>query len=220
MYFCKHTIEKKMECLHGVPASSSKTTNGVFFYCGQKPSCNFFCPQNDCSYFHNAITMWRNSNTPQPKCHEHKELTKMLVVKDIFKPSFGGPFFVCSDKEKPCSFWKWGDVIRPQCYMACNVQRERSRKRALIMVVYFIPVRKVKTIRAAILSGEIKKKTKTRSSHFSLCILATLLCTGIRLRRLAKISQVVMRIASKLTKKTCPLKQRKRTCKTGYANYV
>ena len=44
-----------MECLRGEPASSSKTTNGVFFYCGQKPSCNFFCPQNDCSYFHNAI---------------------------------------------------------------------------------------------------------------------------------------------------------------------
>ena len=86
------------------------------------------------------------------------------------------------------------------------------------MVVYFIPVRKVKTIRAAILSGEIKKKTKTRSSHFPLCISATLLRTGIRLRRLAKISQAVMRIASRLTKNTCPLKQRKG--KTGYANYV
>ena len=24
-----------MECFHGEPASSSKTTNGVFFYCGQ-----------------------------------------------------------------------------------------------------------------------------------------------------------------------------------------
>ena len=45
------------------------------FYCGQKPSCNFFCPQNDCSYFHNAIAMWRNSGTPQPKCREHKKLT-------------------------------------------------------------------------------------------------------------------------------------------------
>ena len=108
-----------MECLHGEPAAS-KTTNGVFFYCGQKP-CNFFCPQNDCSYFHNAIAMWRDSNTTQPKCHEHKKLTKMLVVKDIFKPSFGRPFFVCPDKEKPCSFWQWRDVIRPQCCHAVHL---------------------------------------------------------------------------------------------------
>ena len=128
MYFCNHTIEKKMECLHGEPASSSKTTNGVFFYCGQKPSCNFFCPQNDCSYFHNAIAMWRNSNTPQPKCHEHKKLAKMLVVKDIFKPSFGRPFFVCSDKEKPCSFWQWGDVIRPQCYHGVQCSTRKVKK--------------------------------------------------------------------------------------------
>ena len=35
MYFCKHTIEKKMECLHGEPASSSKTKNGVFFTVGK-----------------------------------------------------------------------------------------------------------------------------------------------------------------------------------------
>ena len=88
------------------------------------------------------------------------------------------------------------------------------------MVVYFIPVRKVKTNRAAILSGEIKKKRRPIRAHFPLGILATLLRTGIRLRRLAKISQAVMRTASKLARSTCPLKQRKRTCKTGYANYV
>ena len=193
-----------MECLHGEPASSSKTTNGVFFYCGQKPSCNFFCPQNDCSYFHNAIAMWRNSNTPQPKCHEHKKLTKMLVVKDIFKTSFGRPSFVCSDKENPARFGNGVMLLDHSATMVCNVQRERSRKMALTMVVYFIPVRKVKTTRAAILSGEIKKKTKTRSNHFPLCILATLHRMGIRLRRLAKSSQAVMRIAAKPTKNTCP----------------
>ena len=46
--------------------------------------------------------MRRNSGTPQPKCHERKKLAKMRVVKDIFKPSFGRPFFVCSEKENPC----------------------------------------------------------------------------------------------------------------------
>ena len=140
----------------------------------------------------------------------------MLIVKDIFKPSFGRPFFVCSDKEKPCSFWQWGDVVRPQCYHGVQCSTRKVKKEG----ANFIPVRKVKTIRAAILSGEIKKQTKIRSSHFPLCILATLLRTSIRLRRLAKISQAVMRIASKLARSTCPLKQRKRTCKTGYANYV
>ena len=117
-----------MECLHGEPAASSKTTNGVFFNSGQKPSCNFFCPQNDCSYFHYAIALWRNSSIPQRKCHEHKKLTKMLVVKDIFKPSFGRPFFVCSDKENPCSFWQWGDVIRTLCYHGVQCSTRKVNK--------------------------------------------------------------------------------------------
>ncbi len=117
-----------MECLHGEPASSSRTTNGLFFYCGQKPSCNFFCPQNDCSFFQNAIVMWRNSNSPQPRCHKHKKLAKMRVVKDIFKLSFGRPFFVCSDKEKSCSFWQWGDEIRPQCYHDVQCSTRKVKK--------------------------------------------------------------------------------------------
>ena len=49
---------RKMECLHGEPASSSETTNGIFFYRGQWPSCNFFCPQNDYSYFVTSTTSW------------------------------------------------------------------------------------------------------------------------------------------------------------------
>ena len=209
-----------MECLHGKPASSSKTENGLFFYCGQKPSCNFFCPQNDCSYFENAIAMWRNSDSLQPRCHGHKKLTKMLVVKDIFKPSFGRPFFVCSDKEKPCSFWQWGDVIRPLCYHGEQCSTRKVKKEGANYGRLFYTCSKGKDDSCGYFEWRDKKKTKTRSSHFPLCILATLLRTGIRLRRLAKISQAVMRIASKLARSTCPLKQRKRTCKTGYANYV
>ena len=117
-----------MGCLHGKPASSSKTANGVFFYCGQKPSCNFFCPQNDCSYFESAISMWRNSNTRQPRCHEHKKLAKMQVVKDISKPSFGRPFFVCPNKENPCSFWQWDDKERPNCFhdLLCYTRKVKT----------------------------------------------------------------------------------------------
>ena len=96
-----------MECLHGEPASSSKTTNGIFFYCGQQPSCNFFCPQVDCSYFHNAIALWRNSNNPQPKCHG-RGVNPGGMGGDTSPPDFliGGDeylivppiFFICSMK--------------------------------------------------------------------------------------------------------------------------
>ena len=41
----------------------------------------------------------------------------MRVVKDLMKPSYGRPFFVCSDQSNP-SFWAWGDVrpiTKPEC---------------------------------------------------------------------------------------------------------
>ena len=88
----------------------------------------FTVGRNDCSYFETAIAMWRNSGTPQPNCHEHKKLAKMRVVKDIFKPSFGRPFFVCSEKENPCLFWQWGDVIRPQCYHGVQCSTRKVKK--------------------------------------------------------------------------------------------
>jgi hypothetical protein len=149
-----------MECLHGKPASSSKTTNGLFFYCGQKPSCNFFCSQNDCGYFENAIAMWRNSNSPQPRCHEHKKLAKMRVVKDIFKPSFGRPFFVCPDKEKPCSFWQWGDEIRPQCYHGVQCSSRKVKKEGSNKGLCFMLVRWGRMNHVGILNGEIQKEEK------------------------------------------------------------
>ena len=121
-----------MECLHGKPAFSSKTEDGLFFFTvGKSLAAIFFCPQNDCSYFENAIAMWRNSNSLQPRCHDHKKLAKMRVVKDISKPSFGRPFFVCSDKEKPCSFWQWGDVIRPLCYHGEHCSTRKVKKEGI-----------------------------------------------------------------------------------------
>ena len=127
----------------------------VYFYCGQKPSCNFFCPQNDCGYFETAIAMGRNSGTPQPKCHEHKKLAKIRVVKDILKPSFGRPFFVCSEKENPCSFWQWGDVSDRNATMVYNVRRVKLKKKVSTTAVCFMLVRREKIMRVAILSGEI-----------------------------------------------------------------
>ena len=42
----------------------------------------------------------------------------MRVVKNLLKPTYGRPFFVCSDKTNPCSYWVWGDVrpiTKPEC---------------------------------------------------------------------------------------------------------
>ena len=157
-----------MECLHGKPASSSKTENGLFFYCGQKPSCNFFCPQNDCSYFENAIAMWRNSNSSQPRCHDHKKLAKMRVVKDISKPSFGRPFFICSDKEKTMFILAMGRRDQtPMLIMVSNARREKLKKRESIMAGCSTFVRKVKRSRVVTSNGEIRREMKILLIQFA-----------------------------------------------------
>ena len=45
----------RMECLHGKPALATTTKNGLFWYCGNKPSCQFFCPQKDLNIFARAV---------------------------------------------------------------------------------------------------------------------------------------------------------------------
>ena len=105
-----------MKCLHGEPAASSTTENGSFWFCGQNPSCNFFCPEDAGYLFEIAIHAWRATKQPHPICNGHHELATMRVVKDVMKESYGRPYFVCSDKKNPCSLW--GDVqppILPMC---------------------------------------------------------------------------------------------------------
>lgn len=107
-----------MKCLHGKPASCSTTQNGSFWFCGQKPSCNFFCPEDQGYLFEKAIDSWRSLGTQQPRCDGHHKLAKMRVVKDVMKASYGRPFFVCSERINPCKFWMWGDtntVKKPNC---------------------------------------------------------------------------------------------------------
>ena len=99
-----------MKCLHGEPAATSTMENGTFWFCGQNPSCNFFCPKDVGHLFEKASDAWRATNQPHPECKEHCQLATMCVVKDIMKESYGRPYFVCSDKKNPCSFWVWGDV--------------------------------------------------------------------------------------------------------------
>ena len=215
-----------MECLHGEPASSSRTTNGIFFYCGQKPSCNFFCPQNDCSFFQNPIAMWRNSNSPQPRCHEHKKLAKMRVVKDIFKLSFGRPCFVCSDKEKPCSFWQWGDVIRPQCYHGMQCSTRKVKKEGANKGRLFYACSKGKDQSCGYFEWrdtERKEEDDDLLNRFTQCILVCHHRLGIRSRKPVKRLEVITKITNKFTQNICRLKIKRnvthlKTSKTSYAN--
>ena len=112
------TVLTMMECLHGKLASTSTTSNGSFWFCGQNPSCHFFCSEEDGYRFEKAIRAWKSAGAHQPQCHEHQKLARMRIVKDPMKEDYGRPFFVCSHRENPCSFWQWGDVnetVRPDC---------------------------------------------------------------------------------------------------------
>ena len=45
----------------------------------------------------------------------------MRVVKDNSKGNGGRPFFVCSYRNNPCSFWQWGDVVESPTPICCHV---------------------------------------------------------------------------------------------------
>ena len=110
--------QNTMECLPGLPASSTMTQKGTFWFCGQKPSCEFFCPDQDCYMFGKAVTAYRKSGSVHPRCYGHGRLAKIQMVKDTSNNNYGRPFFVCSERENPCAFWQWGDVfegVKPFC---------------------------------------------------------------------------------------------------------
>ena len=122
-----------MECLHGAPTVVVTTKNGKFHLCDNKnpTNCNFFCAEQDRSLFETALAKWRCYGGKQPNCFTHQKPAKMRVVKDESKPSFGRPFFVCGDRQNPCSYWQWGDKadeIRPLCHhgLDCRVRKVKK----------------------------------------------------------------------------------------------
>ena len=124
----------KMNCLHGHPAGNSTTQNGSFWLCNQSPSCNFFCTEDEGFLFEKAIAAWRSTKQPHPRCDKHGRLAKMRVVKDLMKASYGRPFFVCSEKSVPCSFWLWGDVklpTMPACHHGFSCVIRKMKKEGL-----------------------------------------------------------------------------------------
>ena len=82
------------------------------------------------------MTAWKCTEQPQPRCEKHNKLTKMRIVKDLMKANYGRPFFVCTDKSRPCSFLVWGDVkpvAKPECChrfpcVICKVKKEVINK--------------------------------------------------------------------------------------------
>ena len=61
----------EMECLHGKPALSTTTQNGMFWFCGQKPCCEFFCPEEDCYMFGKAVASFHKRGCIHPTCYAH-----------------------------------------------------------------------------------------------------------------------------------------------------
>ena len=120
-----------MKCLHGEPAAHSTTEKGSFWFCGQSQKCHFFCTEDDGYLYEKAIAAWKCTNQPHPVCGGHNKLAKMRVVKDMMKESYGRPFFVCSERNSPCTFWQWGDVqplTRPMCRhgFSCAVRKVKK----------------------------------------------------------------------------------------------
>ena len=157
-----------MECLHGKPASSSTTKNGTFWFCGQKPSCEFFCPHQDCYMYAKAMATFRENGCIHPVCPAHQRYAKLCVVKDKMKQSYGRPFFVCSERENPCKFWEWGDIfVQDRCaYMAWCVVNEKSRKMVRIRIVYFTAVRET----ILVISSRGSNKSLVWSTLASYCL--------------------------------------------------
>ncbi len=124
-----------MQCLHKLPAGTSETGNGLFWFCNQKPTCHFICSEDEGYLFENAIDAYHETGQSQPICCANN-LAKLRIVKDMLKQSYGRPFFVCSKDANRCEYFEWADEIilpKPPCYHneACKsrtVKKEGSNK--------------------------------------------------------------------------------------------
>ena len=112
-----------MMCLHGKQAFALVTNKSGYYVCDQNPSCHFECREADGFLFEKAIQAFFTTNKDRPKCCVDKtsgerNYAKIRVVKDIMKPNFGRPFFVCSKKDERCNYFEWGDeaiIPKPLC---------------------------------------------------------------------------------------------------------
>ena len=159
-----------MQCLHKLPAGTSETGNGLFWFCNQNPTCHLICSEDEGYLFETAIDTFHKTDQPQPKCCGDN-LAKLRVVKDMMKESYGRPFFVCSKDANKCEYFEWADEIilpKPRCYHneACRswtVKKEGSKKKEKNS--FAVP--KGETMGNANFSNGVprKKAMQTRKTH-------------------------------------------------------
>ncbi len=107
-----------MRCLHKLPARASETENGLFWFCNQKPTCNFICSEDEGYLYEMGIIAFERTKQPQPYCCGNNP-AKLRVVKDIMKQNYGRPFFVCPKETERCEYFGWGDetiLPKPYCF--------------------------------------------------------------------------------------------------------
>ena len=97
--------QSTIKCLHDLPASSTVTQKGTFCFCGQKRSCEFFCPDQDYFMFGKAMTSFREYGCVHLRCFRHGRTAKIRMVKDTNNQNYSRSFFVCSERDDPCAFW-------------------------------------------------------------------------------------------------------------------
>jgi hypothetical protein len=78
-----------MECLHGNAAACTTTSNGTFWFCEEKPSCELFCPDENCYMYTRAVAAFGASGSIHPVCPTHQKFAKLCVVKDTMKDNYG-----------------------------------------------------------------------------------------------------------------------------------
>ena len=141
-----HFTNPTMECLHGKPASCSTTQNGTFWFCGQNPSCELFCPDQDCQKYTKVTAAFHESGCLHPVYPAHQRYAKLCIVKDKMKQSYGRTFFVCSEQEKILLNFGNGVIylkVQDLCaYTVWCVLNEKSRMMVRIRIVYFVAVQK------------------------------------------------------------------------------
>ena len=158
-----------MECLHGKPASSSTTKNGTFWFCGQQPSCEFFCPDQDCYMYTKAMATFLENGCIHPVCPAHQRYAKLCVVKDKMKQVTDG-HSSCVLSERILVNFGNGVIhlkVQDRCaYTAWCVVNEKSRKMVRIRTVYFTAVRET----ILVISSRGSNKSLVWSTLASYCL--------------------------------------------------
>ena len=107
------------------------TWNILVLWSEAKLCLNFFCPDKDSYMMTKAVESFCKSGNLQPICPAHQKHAKICMVKDKMKLSYGRPFFVCAERENPCTFWQWGDIFHnpsPRCShgLVCRIRKVKK----------------------------------------------------------------------------------------------